>query len=91
MHRYRPTFRNLGNVALIRFVRGEDGEVGQAEANGLLKPGDLLVGVGNADVRAKDLRTVRELIKDHGRPLTLCVTLACFTRARVWRVPRLLV
>ncbi len=70
---YRPTFRNLGNVALIRFVRGEDGVPGQAEAGGVLTPGDLLVGVGNADVRGKDLRTVRELIKDHGRPLTLYV------------------
>ena len=68
---YRPTFRNLGNVVLIRFIRGKDGSVGQAERKGILTPGDLLVGVGHVDVRGKDLKTVRSLIKDHGRPLTL--------------------
>jgi len=68
---YRPTFRNSGNVVLIRFIRGKNGAVGQAEKSGRLKPGDLLVGVGNIDVRSKDLKTVRGLIKEQGRPLTL--------------------
>lgn len=68
---YRPTFRNLGNVVLIRFIRGKDGSAGQAEKKGILTPGDLLVGVGHVDVRGKDLKTVRSLIKEHGRPLTL--------------------
>ena len=43
----------------------------QAEKTGLLQPGDLLVGVGTTDVRGKDLKTVRGLIKQQGRPLTL--------------------
>ena len=29
---YRPTFRNNGNVVLIRFITGKDGSMGQVRA-----------------------------------------------------------